>query len=128
VLGMLSITAGILLWRGGVVGYRMSLVLQGAQMLQLQSAALVYRVVLGIQVAVWVREGGRVSLFPGLGGIFDIGGGAESWLFGANLWAVAAFVSLEASPAQHPEVVGSAVGGEARSDATTAEPGSRPVA
>lgn len=95
VLSALSITAGIQLWRDRQLGYRLSLLLQGAQMLQLRSAALVYRVVLGFQLTVWVREGVGVSMIQGVGASVAIATGAESWLIGANLCAVGAFLLLE---------------------------------
>ncbi len=58
VLGGLSILAGVALWRNDILGRRISLVLMAAQVVQVQSTVLAYRVLLGVQFSVWIRNGG----------------------------------------------------------------------
>jgi hypothetical protein len=129
ILGALSIMAGIALWKNDMLGHRVSIALQAAQVIQVQSAALTYKVLLGVQLVVWIREGGRLGIAPGLGGLFSIGADpADFWWLGLNVWALVALIALIARPTTNVSNKGGAELSESLAPAQSVAAKSRPTA
>jgi hypothetical protein len=93
-LAVLSIAAGIWLWRDEERGWRLSRLLQGLQVIQLVTPAFSFALVVGIQLLLFISPH-RAGFTPGVLGSLSVALRRDiGWAVGINLFSLAAFLGL----------------------------------